>query len=339
MKEIEYRRSQLQEPVKTIYFGGGTPSMLSDEELKRIMDQLYRNYNIDPEIEFTLECNPDDLTPEKVAGLKRLGVNRLSIGVQSFFEEDLRFFNRAHTMQQAERSIQLSQDAGITNITIDLIYNTPQLSLAKWEKNLDKVEQFQVPHLSAYTLTFENNTALSHLVNTRQVRMPGDELAVAQFNMLVERTKAIGMIQYEVSNFGKEGYFSQHNSNYWKGVEYLGFGPSAHSYTGQKRSWNVAHNLKYIEAIRSGNRFCEEEMIDEQTAYNEYVLTRLRTIWGIDRAYLAGHFSADINRHFEAELAKYLKTSYLQSENNRIRLTSEGLVLADSIASDLFIVS
>lgn len=347
VKEIFQKKGFLKTEIKTIYFGGGTPSLLELEDLNLIVGALYNNYNVAQNIEFTFECNPDDLTLQKLKELKQIGVNRLSIGTQSFFDEDLQFFNRAHNSKQAEESILMSQDLGFENITIDLIYNTPTLTIQKWEQNLAKVNQLNVPHLSAYTLTVEANTALHHQVKTNQTALPTDEEAIAQFKLLMEKTKAFGLTQYEVSNFGKEGFYSKHNSNYWKGEEYLGFGPSAHSYyktflekgnRGMLRSWNISNNLKYINAIIEGIAFCEEEIINEKTAYNEYVLTRLRTIWGIENHYIKANFNESINQHFNKELERYLKTSYLQTENNRITLTQEGIFIADKIASDLFYI-
>lgn len=354
IKEIVLKKDLLDSTIQTIYFGGGTPSLLNIDELKLIIETLYKNYNIAQNVEFTLECNPDDLTLEKLKELKEVGVNRLSIGTQSFFDEDLQFFNRAHNAKQAEQSILLSQDVGFNNITIDLIYNTPTLSMKKWEQNLAKIEQLNVPHLSAYTLTVEPNTALHHQVKTKQTTLPTDDEAIEQFKYLMGFTKNIGLTQYEVSNFGKEGFYSVHNSNYWKGVEYLGIGPSAHSYIksplerdvilslskdrGMLRSWNISNNINYIKALNEKTIYFEEELIDEKTAYNEYVLTRLRTIWGIEAEYIVANFNADINQHFKKELDNYLKTSYLQTQNKVITLTQEGIFIADKIASDLFYV-
>ena len=338
VKEIIQKKDLLKTEINTIYFGGGTPSLLGLEDLNLIIDALYLNFNVSQNIEFTFECNPDDLTQQKLKELKQIGINRLSIGTQSFFDEDLQFFNRAHNSNQAEQSILLSQDLGFENITIDLIYNAPTLTLKKWEQNLDKVNQLKVPHLSAYTLTVEPNTALHHQVKTNQTSIPSDEEAIAQFKLLMEKTKSFGLTQYEVSNFGKKGFYSQHNSNYWKGEEYLGFGPSAHSYYKNQRCWNISNNIKYINAINTEEQYNEEELIDENTAYNEYVLTRLRTIWGIEKHYLESNFNEAINQHFNKELERYLKTPYLQIENGKITLTQEGIFIADKISSDLFYV-
>lgn len=348
VKEIELKKNLLTSEINTIYFGGGTPSLLEVNDLKLMIDSIYKNYNVANKIEFTFECNPDDLTREKLKELKQVGVNRLSIGTQSFFDEDLQFFNRAHNSNQAEESILMSQDVGFENITIDLIYNTPTLTMRKWEQNLDKINQLNIPHLSAYTLTVEPKTALYHQVKTNQTSLPTNEEAIAQFKLLMAKTKAFGLTQYEVSNFGAAGFYSEHNSNYWKGEEYLGFGPSAHSYLkdspfeggqrGMMRSWNIANNPQYIKAINEGKPYFEEEIIDEKTAYNEYVLTRLRTIWGIDKNYIEANFNASINQYFDKELEQYLKTDFLKIEKKTIALTQEGIFIADKIASDLFYV-
>ena len=348
VKEIELKKNLLTSEINTIYFGGGTPSLLEINDLKLIVDSIYKNYNVANKVEFTFECNPDDLNREKLKELKQVDVNRLSIGTQSFFNDDLQFFNRAHNSTQAEKSILMSQDVGFENITIDLIYNTPTLTMQKWEQNLDKINQLNVPHLSAYTLTVEPKTALHHQVKTKQTSLPTDEEAITQFKLLMAKTEAFGLIQYEVSNFGAAGFYSKHNSNYWKGEEYLGFGPSAHSFLqdspfeggerGMMRSWNVSNNLQYIKSINEGKPYFEEEIIDEKTAYNEYVLTRLRTIWGIEKDYVQTNFSSAINQHFNKELEQYLKTDFLKIEKNTITLTQEGIFIADKIASDLFYV-
>lgn len=337
-QEIEQRKQELNEPIETIYFGGGTPSLLSERELYGLVESINKHYNLASNVEFTLECNPDDLSSSKLQGLKQSGVNRLSIGVQSFRDKELHFFNRSHTAKQAEASIKNAQEVGIQNITIDLIYGTPTLDLKGWEYNLDVFETLNIPHLSAYALTVEPKTALHHQVKKKQTTMPKDEQVIDQFYALKRRMKALGLDHYEISNFGKSGLYSKHNSNYWRGVSYLGFGPSAHSFLGIKRRWNVSSNLKYMEAIESSEPYSGEESIDDITAYNEYVLTGLRTMWGIDKAYVQDRFNDSLNRHFQVELEKLKKTSYLQIENNKITLTEEGIIVADGVASDLFYV-
>lgn len=338
VKEIQTKKGQITSQIKTIYFGGGTPSILTKNELQLIIDALYRNYSIADNIEFTLECNPDDLSREKLNQLKEVGINRLSIGVQSFNDAELKFFNRAHSSSEAESSIKRSQDLGFENITIDLIYGSPILTNKVWSENLQKVNNFEIPHLSAYSLTIEPKTALDYQIKKGQFFGLNDEKTISQFKTLIEKTKEFGLTQYEVSNFGKEEFYSQHNSNYWKGEEYLGFGPSAHSYIGNKRLWNVSNNIKYINELTNNGCYFEEETINEKTAYNEYVLTRLRTIWGVELEYINNNFNKEINVHFENELKPYLNSSYLQQINNKVVLTGEGILITDKITSDLFYV-
>lgn len=338
VKEIESKKSWLTDPIETIYFGGGTPSILSNKELLLITEAIYKSYKLASDVEFTIECNPDDLSKQKLKELKNAGINRLSIGVQSFFEDDLQFFNRAHNAKEAEQSILMSQDEGFDNITIDLIYGTPLLTTYKWEENLSKIETLNISHLSAYTLTIEPKTALYHQVKTGKIIPLSDEKTIAQFQLLIQKTEAFGLTQYEISSFGKEGYYSQHNSNYWKGIDYLGIGPSAHSYVNNKRIWNVSNNNKYIKALTDNTSYFEEESIDEKTAYNEYILTRLRTIWGIDTKYIQKNFNSAINTHFNKEIQHYIGSPYLQANNNLLQLTKEGIFIADKISSDLFIV-
>jgi oxygen-independent coproporphyrinogen-3 oxidase len=338
-KEIIIRKDDFKDPISTIYFGGGTPSLLEIGELKLLIEAIHQNYTISKNVEFTLECNPDDLTKQKLKELKALGVNRLSIGTQSFFDDDLQFFNRAHSAKEAEKSILMSQDVGFENITIDLIYGTPTLNQQKWEYNLKKVEELNVPHLSAYSLTVEPKTAIHHQLKTKKIQLLPEENVIEQFNTLMDFTAQIGMIHYEISNFAKEGFFSQHNSNYWKGEKYLGIGPSAHGFYNDKRFWNVSNNSNYIQAIQNNTSFSEEEIIDERTAYNEYVLTRLRTLWGIDLKYLNSNFNSKFFNYFNTEVKKYLDSNHLQKIENTITLTKKGIFIADKISSDLFFVN
>lgn len=358
IKEIELKSVEFKKPISTIYFGGGTPSILNKEELLLINEALQKNYTITEDVEFTLECNPDDLTKQKLLELKSAGVNRLSIGTQSFFDDDLQFFNRVHSANEAENSIKLSQDVGFENITIDLIYGTPTLTQQKWEQNLQKFVALNVPHLSAYSLTVEPKTALNHRVKTKQITLLPDEEVLKQFTTLMEVASANNLVHYEISNFAKEGYLSKHNSNYWKGVEYLGFGPSAHSYLNTssprlneevrqaerggrgvcKRFWNVSNNTKYIQSLNNNLNFFEEEVIDKTTAYNEYILTRLRTIWGLELAFVEKEFGDFYSNHLNKEMNGYLESGHLQKTNNVITLTKKGIFIADKISSDLFLV-
>jgi oxygen-independent coproporphyrinogen-3 oxidase len=337
-KEIGQRKNDLSGVINTIYLGGGTPSLLSGDELKLIIDTIYKNYKVSNNMELTLECNPDDLSQEKLIVLKEAGVNRLSIGVQSFHNEELKFFNRAHNASEAESSIKRSQDLGFENITIDLIYGSPLLTTDLWLANLSKVDAFDVPHLSAYGLTVEPKTKLEHQIKTGQFPVLDDDKMIDQFKVLIEKTQEFKLTQYEISNFGKEGFYSQHNSNYWKGEEYLGFGPSAHSFIGNQRIWNVANNMKYMNAIATEKSYSEAEIIDEKTAFNEYVLTRLRTIWGVDMDYIRKNFNENLNTHFNKEIQQYINSSYLKIEKNKITLSQEGIFIADKITADLFYV-
>lgn len=338
VKEIQLKSLGFDEQLTTIYFGGGTPSLLNNEELLRIVEAIYKSYQVSKKIEFTLECNPDDLSKQKLIELKNAGVNRLSIGTQSFYDDDLQFFNRAHTANEAEKSILMSQDIGFENITIDLIYGTPILTEKKWEYNLNKVEALKIPHLSAYSLTIEPKTAINHQLKIKKIKLPPEEDVIKQFNTLMDFANQLGMIHYEISNFAKEGFFSQHNSNYWRGEKYLGIGPSAHSFYNNKRWWNVSNNSNYIKAIQNELTFFEVENIDEQTAYNEYVLTRLRTIWGVDLTDLSKSFSPKFVTYFIDESKKYLNSTHLQKNNHVISLTKKGIFIADKISSDLFFV-
>ena len=334
--ELKNRNSEIAESIETIYFGGGTPSVLNESELMNIMEVIHQKYKVTPDAELTLECNPDDIDKSKLEVYKRAGVNRLSIGVQSFRDDDLVLFNRGHNAAQAESAIKASQDIGLTNITIDLIYGIPGLDMEAWNQNLDKFILLNLPHLSAYTLTVEPKTALQHQVKTQELAMPNDEAVINQFKALRTQMMQTGLDHYEISNFGKPNFHSKHNSNYWKGIPYLGIGPSAHSYDGKKRRWNVANNIQYIKAIQSGNPYSESEHIDEKTEYNEYILTRLRTKWGLELQRIKDRFNPIIVAHFETELDKLKKTSYLQIENNSITLTEEGMTKADGLAAEFF---
>ncbi|MGE0561635.1 MAG: radical SAM family heme chaperone HemW [Flavobacteriales bacterium] len=338
VKEIQLKSTVLKEPISTIYFGGGTPSLLNSLDLLLINEALQKNYTISNDVEFTVECNPDDLSKQKLLTLKNAGVNRLSIGTQSFFDDDLKFFNRAHSAQEAEKSILLSQDLGFENITIDLIYGTPTLTQQKWEDNLTKFKTLNVPHLSAYSLTVEPKTVLNHQVKTKKTILLSEESVLKQFTSLMDFAADNNFVHYEISNFAKEGFYSKHNSNYWKGIQYIGVGPSAHSYVGNKRFWNVANNTRYIRALQNDMNFFEEEFIDNTTAYNEYVLTRLRTIWGIELNYIDNEFGSYYLKHINTEMDNYIKSGHLQNSNNVITLTKKGIFIADKISSDLFLV-
>src|ERR1051325_2630503 len=277
--EIDLQKSYLSSNrIGTVYFGGGTPSLLTGDEIARIFDHLHRYFEIDANAEITLEANPDDLTKNKLREFKQTSVNRFSIGIQSFFDEDLKLMNRAHDAMEAQDCVKMAQDAGFENITIDLIYGTPTMSDERWKKNLQTAFDLRVPHISAYCLTVEPRTALAGMVEKKMVANVDDQRSSAQFLMMLEQMKLHGYIQYEISNFGKEGAFSKHNSNYWKGETYLGLGPSAHSFDGTSRQWNVRNNEIYIRSLKEDKLDFVKEVLSADQKYNEYILTSLRTI-------------------------------------------------------------
>jgi oxygen-independent coproporphyrinogen-3 oxidase len=336
--EIKERKNYLsnQDKVDSIYFGGGTPSLLSEIELMRIFDLLYETYNVAADVEITLEANPEDLNVEKIKALKRTPINRFSIGIQSFFETDLKFMNRAHTSERAESAVKASQDAGFENISIDLIYGTPTLSNENWLINLSKAFSLQVKHISAYCLTVEEKTALHHMVTSGKVKNIDEEKSAGQFEILLQQMKANYFKQYEISNFCTDSNFSRHNSNYWKRKSYIGFGPSAHSYNGVSRQWNVRNNALYIQGLQNKKLNFEKEELSKVQNYNEYILTSIRTMWGSDLTTIETDFGADLVAHCKKEAAKYLQSHHLIESENHFFLTESGKLLADKITSDLF---
>lgn len=340
-KEVASRKDYLEKadlPVKTLYFGGGTPSLLTAEELTSIIDTVNDHFPIDSDAEITLEANPDDLTEEKVRDLKRTPINRFSIGIQSFFDDDLKFMNRAHNSEEALQSIRRVQDAGFKNITIDLIYGIPGASHARWKENLDITFSLNTPHVSAYCLTVEEKTALAQMVRTRKAPNVDDQHSSEQFIILIEEMKKQGYIHYEISNFCKDGFYSRHNSSYWKGAKYLGLGPSAHSFNGLARQWNISNNSVYISSINEGRPYWETEMLSTSQRYNEYILTTLRTIWGTSLGHIEKEFGKEYLRHCLAEADEHFSEGTLVRRENNLFLSEQGKLLADRIASDLFIV-
>lgn len=335
-KEIELRKDYLEtNSIHSIYFGGGTPSILSQEELQSIFDTLKKYFTWDKQIEITLECNPDDLSKEKLKELKETGINRLSVGLQSFYDDELKWMNRAHTAKESETCIKAAQEAGFNNITIDLIYGSKFQTIESWKQTLQKAIDLNVQHISSYNLTVEKKTKLGIDVLKGKEKEVDDEKSAEQFLMMIEVLEKNGFIHYEISNFAKPGYIAVHNSNYWKGETYLGLGPSAHSFNGKKRQWNVANNNTYIKALSEGETYFELENLSPQNRYNEYVLTGLRTIWGCDIAYIQNNLGAEYVKHFVDEIEKQ-NTSLYEKENTVYRLTKKGRLLADKIAMDLF---
>ena len=337
--ELEMRQTYLKnKTINTIYFGGGTPSILSKSEIKFILDSIYNIYKIKENAEITLECNPDDLTENKLKALKEVGINRLSIGVQSFDDEDLKFMNRSHNATQSENCLKLAQQVGFNNITIDLIYGLPNQNLADWKKNLKKMFAFNIPHFSAYALTVENKTPLKYLVERKQIIPLNEKKVLEQFNTLMDMAAENGFVHYEISNFGKQGCFSKHNTAYWQSKHYLGIGPSAHSYNGKSRSWNVSANKQYIQKILDRVEGVHQEILSKNQQYNEYIFTSLRTIWGANSETINVQFGIKFQSHFLKEVKKWESKKDIKKTEYTYTLTNSGKFLADAIASDLFIV-
>ena len=339
LNEIDARINYLpNKTIETIYFGGGTPSLLSERDTSQILEKIYKLYKVSNHAEITLECNPDDLSDEKLKELKRLEINRLSIGLQSFDEEELIWMNRAHNAIQSESSVKRAQDKGFDNITIDLIYGSKFSNLFNWKKTLDKAIALQVPHISSYNLTIEEKTKLGHDFKVKKEVAIDDEKSSDLFLEMIDRLEKSSFIHYEISNFAKEGYFSKHNSNYWKGEHYIGLGPSAHSFDGTSRQWNVSNNNLYIKHIEEKSQaYFEKEILTETERFNEYILTSLRTIWGIDLNYLKTNFNSDFIRMFSSKIQEFIKQETVTVKDNTYTLTEKGKLLADKIASELFV--
>lgn len=335
--ELQSKAGYLQgQAIETIYFGGGTPSILQIDELEQIMQQLHQYFIIDSSAEITLEANPDDVTDEKLKGWKQLGINRLSIGIQSLFEEDLRWMNRAHTAEEAKQVISKARAAGFDSFTVDLIYGTPGLTDEKWLYNLNWVLQQDINHLSCYALTVEEKTPLDKQIRQHQKQDVDPEQQSRQFSMLMDHLQQAGYEHYEISNFAKPGYRSKHNSSYWKGVHYLGLGPSAHSFNGSSRQWNVANNQLYIQSLKQEIILFEKEELTATQQLNEYIMTGLRLMEGCDLNYISQKFGNDKSAQLQTEAASFASKGLLLTTNNHLILTKEGKLFADSIASDLF---
>ncbi|RRJ93805.1 radical SAM family heme chaperone HemW [Flavobacterium macacae] len=337
-KEMQMRKSENSEVVETIYFGGGTPSVLTNEELNFLIEEVYRNFNVAKNPEITLEANPDDLSEERIIELSKTRINRLSIGIQSFFEEDLKMMNRAHNSAEAKKSLQIATQY-FDNISIDLIYGIPGLNNEMWRENIQTALDFGVPHISSYALTVEPKTALKKLIQTGKIAEPKDDSAQEHFQILVDVLQENEFIHYELSNFGKENYFSKNNSAYWLGKKYIGIGPSAHSYDGVSRSWNIANNSIYLKEIQGNKLPNEVEVLSKEDRYNEYIMTGLRTIWGISLNRIETEFGDKFLNYLVQQADKFLADDLLSIENNILKTTRKGKFLADGIASDLFMLN
>ncbi|SEN52792.1 oxygen-independent coproporphyrinogen-3 oxidase [Flavobacterium sp. CF108] len=334
-KEIAMRKNESDNEIETIYFGGGTPSVLSNDEINFLISEVYKNYTVSENPEITLEANPDDLSAERILELSKSPINRLSIGIQSFYEEDLKMMNRAHNSAEAKKCLEEATKY-FDNISLDLIYGIPGMSDEMWKQNIETALSFGIPHISSYALTVEPKTALSKLIQTGKIAEPQDEAASNHFMILVETLQKNGFIHYELSNFGKENYFSKNNSAYWLGKKYIGIGPSAHSYDGEKRGWNIANNSLYLKSIQNDELPIETEILTVSDRYNEYIMTGLRTIWGVSLERIENEFGLEYLNYLKKQSQKFLNDDLLSIENNILKPTPKGKFLTDGIASDLF---
>ena len=339
VKEIELRKEALNKQiVETIYFGGGTPSMLSAQEISLLIAAVYKHHTVVASPEITLEANPDDLSEEKIIELSHTPINRLSIGVQSFFEKDLKLMNRAHSSSEAHTSLEIATRY-FENISIDLIYGIPGLTHEEWQQNIQTALRFNIRHISSYALTVEPKTALETLIKKGKIEKVDDDLAQAQFEILRDALEKADFVHYELSNFGKQNHFSKNNTAYWLGKSYLGIGPSAHSFDGRQRSWNVRNNSKYIKQIALNTLPIEREILSVTDRYNEYVMTGLRTIWGVSLEKIKTDFGNKYVSHINKESEKYIQQKLLYVEGNTLKTTKKGAFLIDGIAAHLFFLN
>ena len=336
--EIVLQKKYLaNQTIETIYFGGGTPSLFSGSELSRILDTINENFAVSENAEITLEANPDDLIPQKIKEIRQTDINRFSIGVQSFFDEDLKWMNRVHLASESESAIKRVQDYGFPNLNIDLIYGFPLLSEQKWNVNLQKAIDFEVAHLSSYALTVEPKTALAAFINTKKQVPMDEEQSAAHFNIMLDTLCEVGYQHYEISNFSLPEMQSKHNTNYWKGINYLGIGPSAHSFNGTSRQWNVADNNRYLSALAKKEIPTTIEQLTLANSANEYIMTSLRTMWGIDLNKFSSDFGKDAMQYLEEQSISYINKGYITRSDDTIALTRNGKLYADGIAADMFL--
>ena len=342
VKELELRKDEFKNQIiETIYFGGGTPSLLTYDQLSLLINSVYKNYKVSKNPEITLEANPDDLVSVRAQSRTifedylNLGINRLSIGIQSFFETDLKLMNRAHNVEEAKNCLK-EVIKYFDNISLDLIYGIPGLSNKRWIENIDMALSYNIPHISSYALTVEPKTALESFIKKGIIQNVDDDLAQQQFHILIEKLEAQGFVHYELSNFGKPNYFSRNNSAYWQGKHYLGIGPSAHSFNGNERGWNVRNNAKYIKALQENRVPMEIETLSKTDKYNEYVMTGLRTIWGVSIEKVERDFGLNYKNYLLEQATIHLKNDLLYLDDNKLLVTKKGKFLSDGIASDLF---
>jgi len=337
-REAEIRSKENNAAIETIYLGGGTPSLIDDHLLIRLLDTIKHNYQVLPEAEITLEANPDDINPANLEHWKAAGINRLSIGIQSFRHEDLKYLNRVHSAEQAYKCITLAREYGFPDLTIDLIYGIPTLNHTDWKQNLEIFADLNLPHLSAYALTVEPRTPLHLMIEKGQAKPVEEKHSSEQFEILIDFLEQRGYLHYEISNFSLPGKFAKHNLSYWKGIAYYGFGPSAHSFNINRRQWNVSSVSEYLKHINEGILPYESEDLTLEERYNEYVMTGLRTMWGCQITEIEEKFGFTFRDYFTAQSRKWLDRLLMKENNGNYLLTKEGKLLADGIASDLFYV-
>lgn len=337
-KELALRKQEYKtEEIQSIYFGGGTPTVLDVSELNTILQTVYEHYKVSNTPEITLEANPDDLNTENIKALSNTKINRLSIGIQSFHESDLTAMNRAHNAAEAKKCLEIATTY-FDNITIDLLFGMPTMSVEQWRQNLQTAFGFGIKHLSCYALTVEPKTALEHFINKGSHPPMDDELSAKHFEVLLEETLTQGLTHYETCSFGLPDYFSRHNTSYWLGKAYMGVGPSAHSFDGKIRSWNISNTTKYIKSLETNQRPYESEVLSVENRFNEYIMTGLRTIWGISLEKIETDFGVEIKTQLLKNSEKYRTSKMLILEDNYLKITKTGKFLSDGIASDLFLV-
>lgn len=338
VREIELRKNYLAgESIQTIYFGGGTPSIVPAKDIDKILKKIYQHFEIQSDLEITLEANPDDLNKEYLHSIHNIGINRLSIGVQSFIDRDLEWMNRAHHKNEAIDCIRRAQDIGIENLSIDLIYGTPNLSDQEWKQNIYTTLELEVPHISSYALTVETKTTLGNWVEKGKIKPMDEEQSASQFEILMEELSANGFEHYEISNFAKPGYHSKHNSSYWEGAKYLGIGPAAHSFDKNTRQWNIANNNKYIDEIFREQIPMQIEILKLNDRFNEYLMVGFRTAKGVSLKYIGEEFGSAVLTKFEEQAKAYQEKKWIVLQDGFYKTTNNGKLMADKIAAELFI--
>lgn len=335
IKEAELRKDYLEkETISTIYIGGGTPSVFTVKNIDAILNRIFTLFAVESRNEITIELNPDDIKPGYSGDLKKTGINRVSLGIQSWRDEDLKMLNRRHSAAQASEAIDNISRAGFDNVSLDLIYGIPGMTTVGWAANLDKSLSYDIKHLSAYHLTVESGTVLGKMKEKGLFQETDEEESIAEFNILIEKTEAAGLIHYEISNFGRPEFFSVHNTNYWKQVPYLGLGPSAHSFNGYSRQWNVRDLKKYIKSVNSGKSFFEREELDQRSRFNEYIMTSLRTMWGIDLEYVENTFEKEGYDYVINIAGKFISYGMMKQDKKNLVLTNQGKMISDNIISE-----